>query len=236
MAINKNIYVWLVFLVNKDSIGRMEWELERAGYEDITYYVPMVKVLTKQHKGVLTHKRIPMLFQYGFIRMPLKKAVDRDFLSTLKNKIGGINGYLEDRCRKIRKRPRKNKKGLKVYDVRDIPFATVEAYEITYYKSIEPTLSSHCEDDINKLKKGDFINLKGYPFDNLDAQVVSVNLAKEKVRVTILTGEQTKDIEVSFDNIFFTIYENYDEDKKKEVNYEDIKYQFKKQRILKADD
>ena len=175
-----------------------------------------------------------MLFNYGFIRLPLRKAADKTYLRTLKEKIAGINGYLEDKCRKWRRRP-KIKKGRKVYDIRDVPVATTEAYEIDYFKSLEPTVSTHSSHDIERLKKGDFVNLKGYPFDNLDAQVLSINLNKEKVEVLIFTGDQSKKVEVSFDNIFFTIYENFDEDKMRELNYDDIKFTFQKQRILKAD-
>ena len=134
----------------------------------------------------------------------------------------------------MRKRPRR-KKGKKIYDVRDIPYATIEAYEVEYFKALEPSISTHSASEIERLKKGDYINLKGYPFDNLDAQVISINHAKEKVKVSLISGDQTKEVEVSFDNIFFSVYENYDENKMREQNYEDLKFTFKKQRMLKAD-
>lgn len=44
----------------------------------------MVNVLKKTHKGKMQFEEIPILFNYGFIKMPSEFAYSRPFLNKLK--------------------------------------------------------------------------------------------------------------------------------------------------------
>lgn len=55
----------------------------------------MVNVLKKTHKGKMQFEEIPILFNYGFIKMPSEFAYSRPFLNKLKRNISGIRTWLK---------------------------------------------------------------------------------------------------------------------------------------------
>ena len=72
-------------------------DLEKRGYDDIKAIVPTVTILKgSTSRGKLIYKKEPILFNFGFLKMPSKKAVDRNFLRLLTRNIRGIRGFLKD--------------------------------------------------------------------------------------------------------------------------------------------
>lgn len=64
------------------------------GYKNVKAYVPTVSILKSSRAGKDTYDEVPLLFNYGFIRMSTKKAYDRQYLRKLKRDIPGIMGWL----------------------------------------------------------------------------------------------------------------------------------------------
>lgn len=47
-------------------------------------------------RGKVIYKEEPILFNYGFLKIPTVKALDRDYLRTMARKVPGIRGFLKD--------------------------------------------------------------------------------------------------------------------------------------------
>ena len=83
-------------------------DLEKRGYDDIEAIVPTVTILKgSTSRGKSIYKKEPILFNFGFLKMSAKKAVDRNFLRLLVKRIPGIRGFLKDTTTL---HPRKKKK------------------------------------------------------------------------------------------------------------------------------
>lgn len=90
---------------NCDKINK---ELKEKGYDQIkaTIIIPMVNVLRKLLKGKMVFEEVPVLFNYGFMRMPTKLAFSSYFYNKLRRNISGIRtGYVmthNSRKKKVR--------------------------------------------------------------------------------------------------------------------------------------
>ena len=88
-------YVYCIFYIEKKYCFRINEELKEKGYKNIKAIIPMVNVLKKTHKGKMQFEEIPILFNYGFIKMPSEFAYSRPFLNKLKRNISGIRTWLK---------------------------------------------------------------------------------------------------------------------------------------------
>lgn len=57
--------------------------------------VPTISVLKKSRKGNNEYEDVPLLFNYGFIKMKSEKAFDRYYLNKLKKDIPGIMSFMK---------------------------------------------------------------------------------------------------------------------------------------------
>jgi hypothetical protein len=84
--------------------------------------------------------------------------------------------------------------------------------EISSIVEYSKTCEIYSKEDVDKLKKGMSITLVGYPWDGLTAEVVKVDAKRKKVTVSIDMGYSMQQANVSFDNVFYSIYKGgYDE-------------------------
>lgn len=227
-------YIWVVAYVNADLIHKIPSDLEKSNqYKYIEYVIPTVSVLKKQLKNKDHFKEVPLLFNYGFFKIPILWALNIDLLNKIKNDIGAISNWVKDKA----KRPGP-KKGSKEDDwryelgERDIPIATTNFEAISKCCRIAEELSIFSSEDINNLKEGAIVHLIGYPFEGMKAQVQEINLRNKKVKVLLANmlehgendDEETFDlpVEVHFDNIFYSIYQgSHHEDYNQETFLED---------------
>lgn len=239
---NKKVYVWAIAYIHKELLSRIGYDLEQYGYDElgIECYVPTVKMLKKTFKGKNQYEFIPLLFNYGFFKLPFEKACNPEFLSQFKQRINAIYGWVKDPANTIRISPNLNKdnsgyhKTLKVSDFanetelsnhirKSVKCAVAGIGEIESMKKSEDLFSIFNEDDLNKLSVGDYITLKGYPFDGIPAEIKEINYKKSYIKVLLDIGSQMNEVKVSFENIIYTVYSGYDENHRKEdVTIEDL--------------
>ena len=98
--------VYCIFYLDKKNFGNIKSQLEEAGINDVKAIVPMVNVLKKTRNGKMVYSEEPVLFNYGFMKMDIKKAHNRMFLNKLKKTIPGIHHWVKDT---ITVHPRKKK-------------------------------------------------------------------------------------------------------------------------------
>lgn len=189
-------YAWLICYIDSEQILHIEADLKKKKYGDIEYYIPLVKILKKQFKGKNIYESIPLLFNYGFFKIPITMATNREFLSMMRNDIRGIYAWVKDSMKKAPNSPYFN-----------IPIAIAKPEEIRVLTLEQGNNSIYNSTDLAKVNIGDIVNLKGYPFDNIDAKILRIDFNKCEVKVSLeLDDVLCKEVIVSFDNVFYSIY------------------------------
>ena len=205
-------YKYCVCRLDKKYWKSINEKLKDRGYKNIKALVPTVKILRKSKNGKNFYDELPLLFSYGFIKMPTEKAFNRQFLIKLKKEIPGILNWLRST---ESMHPKKKKKRIdNAEDFDDFSMvATISKKEYKHYKTLSRNNQIFSADDIVNLKIGDYITLRSYPFDGIGAVVNGINLVTKMVTVTIYPENGSLAIQIPIDNVLYSIYQDYDEDK-----------------------
>lgn len=209
--------IWCIAYINRNFIELVSEELKEYGYDDIEAYIPTVKVLKKKFKQKQEFEEVPLLFNYGFFKVSFENACNEEYLSMLRQRITAIYGWVKDPSSIIEKKPPlKDPKGededeFKLHYLEKVPRAAVATdEEVASMVKSAREMNIFSEEDIDSLKKGDYIVLKGYPFDDLPAEVVSISRKSKEVKVKLLLDTAMSEVKVSFENIFYSIYSSFD--------------------------
>lgn len=209
----KNNYVWLVAYIHRDHIHRAEIELEQYGYEEeVEVYIPTVKMLQKKFKGKNVFEFVPLLFNYGFFKVPYKKACDPDFLIKLRSRITCIYGWVKDTTKLNETANLRRDNSDPVNALPGAAMATDK--EISQMMKTSKSLGIFTADDLKRIKIGDSIILQGYPFDSMHAEVTHIDYKKGEVKVKLDMAELIREVTVSFENVFYTVYKDFNEEGK----------------------
>lgn len=213
-------FIWAVAYINSSFISRVQHDLDKfAEYGNIEAYIPTVKILRKQFKGKNEFEYVPLLFNYGFFKIP-RKLVNAEFLGSMKDNILCIYAWVKDTTQLIHEKPTLS---LNKTQPR-ISVATATHDEIARLVNTKSQLSVYSQDEISSLQEGMLITLKGYPFDDMPAVVKEINHKSQKVKVDLLLESIMKEVTVAFENVFYTIYHgHYDETTFKEKSLEEIR-------------
>lgn len=205
-------FCWVVAYIDSSFLKHVERDLGKfPEYEDVEAFIPTVKILKKTFKKENFFEEVPLLFNYGFFKIPRKFGIYKDWLDNMKRNISCIYGWVPDPQKVIETKPklRSDGKPMQYYDS-DVPVATATSYEISELLKASVNIGAHSADELDLINIGDMIILRGYPWENLPATLLEIDHKKQKVKVRIDTGifKQSKEVSVSFDNVFFTIYHN----------------------------
>lgn len=203
--------IWVIAYINREFIDIAKEEIKRYNHKDIEVYIPTVRVLKKKFKNKNHFEFVPLLFNYGFFKIPYNKVMNPEYLSELRQQITCIYGWVKDPA-KIQV---DNRSGLKMDNsnfVDALPTVAIATDEevIRLVKSSE-SMDIFDEKDLGMIKPGDIIKLNGYPFDDMLAEVININPKKREVKVSLYMDLIIKEITVSFENVYYSIYKNHDE-------------------------
>lgn len=213
-------FIWAIAYINRDFLNVVEAELGRYGY-DVEAYIPTVKVLKKQFKGKNVFEFVPLYFNYGFFKVSYEDACNPEFLLQLRSRISCIYGWVKDPANNIKKNislRADNKES-----PRALPgsaFATDR--EISDMIKTGENLNVYSSDELSRFNPGDYIKLKGYPFDDIPCEILEINLNKKEIKVELLLDAIVKEVTVSFENVFYTVYQGYDESIKDDIDFESL--------------
>lgn len=211
-------YIWCIAYIHRDFLDRVQSELKRYKY-DIETYIPTVRVIKKKFKGKNMFEFVPLLFNYGFFKIPYKDACNPDFLMELRSRITCIYGWVKDPAYTVKN----SKVRLNDSDKALPASAFAKDKEIAKLIKTSGNINIYSEEDLDKLKPGDYIELKGYPFENMPAEIISINNKKKEVRVSLLLDVIVKEITVSFENVFYTMYNGgYDDSLTSDISYDEL--------------
>lgn len=204
-------YVYCICRIDTKFWKGINSSLQERGYSDIKCFVPTVQVLLSSKDKKHQYKDVPLLFNYGFIRMRSTKAYNRQFLRELSQNVQGINGFLKSLDYMHPKKLRRRIDNAEDWD--DFSkVATVSRKEFKYYRDLAKANQIYHLSDV-AVKAGETVILKKYPFDGLIAKVLDFNFSNKTVMVEIYPGNGSViKLQLPLDNILYTPYDNYDED------------------------
>lgn len=209
-------YVWCIAYIKPDLMDEAQNHLDRyEEYTDIEIYIPTVKILKKVYKNKPQFKEVPLLFNYGFFKLPKDLACNTEALWLLRERIGVIFSWVK---------PSQVKPIVKVTDL-DINYsklnvATATDEEIATLSKTAKELSVHDSQEVQGLKTGDTVILQGYPFEGLYARVIEINGKSKRVKVKLNAEGMMQMVEVDFQNVFYTVYNSGNENSL--MNHTDI--------------
>ena len=91
----KTPYVYCIFRLDRKYYKRINKDLRSRGYSHARAIIPTVSVLKKSRNGKNEYEDVPLLFNYGFLRLKSDKAFNRYYLNTLKRAIPGIMSFMK---------------------------------------------------------------------------------------------------------------------------------------------
>lgn len=181
--------------------------------------VPTISVLKKSRKGNNEYEDVPLLFNYGFIKMKSEKAFDRYYLNKLKKDIPGIMSFMKS----LDYRPKR--KRLRVDNAEDFDdysvVATITKEEVKKYRRMSRANKIFSVNDITRVGIGDYVVLRGYPFEGIPAIMLESNLTTKTMLVKLYPEmDGSLEIEVPMENVFYSAYHESDEYKMYSADYE----------------
>jgi transcription antitermination factor NusG len=216
-----------VIYIDSKLLKNLDRDLSRCNL-NISIIIPTISILDKKVKGKEIYSEIPLLLNYGFLSIPKKDLNNPNLRDSIKNQISCVSGFLKDYRGNI---------------------CTVSDYEINVTLEQGNKLSIYSGLDFNtkegrqKIREiyeprkdkekgyieGKMVELKGFPFDGLNAQVVKINFSNESVNVLlhINTGNDLilRPVTISFNNLFYSVYDENHDEQIKEKSIEDLKNQ-----------
>jgi hypothetical protein len=205
----ENNTVWLVAYIIRDYIGNVQKDLKKQGFDYVKVYIPTVKILKKQVKGKNIYEEVPLLFNYGFFGMPYERACELENLINMRKKVPCIYSWVKDTFSLFASKPqlRGDNKEFRKPDV-----AIVDENDIINLLKTSEYCSVFSEDSVSKLVKGDYLILKGYPYEGIPAEIIKIDKVDKSVKVKLLLENIIHEVNVSFDNVYYTVYADYDAD------------------------
>ncbi len=181
--------------------------------------VPTISVLKKSRKGNNEYEDVPLLFNYGFIKMKSEKAFDRYYLNKLKKDIPGIMSFMKS----LDYRPKR--KRLRVDNAEDFDdysvVATITKEEVKKYRRMSRANKIFSVSDITRVAIGDYVVLRGYPFEGIPAVILESNLTTKMMLVKLYPEmDGSLEIEVPMENVLYSVYHESDEYKMYSADYE----------------
>lgn len=204
-------YVYCICRIDSKTWKHINNSLQNRGYSDIKCFIPVVHVLSKSKDKKHQYKEVPMLFNYGFIRMRSNLAFDRNFIRKLSHDVEGITSFLWSLDYMHPKKKKRRTDNLEEWD--DFSkVATVTREDFRYYMKTAKANHIYNFNDV-VANVGDTIVLRKYPFDGLMAKVIDFNFTNKTAKVEIYPGKgSVLSLQLPLDNIMYTVYDNYDED------------------------
>lgn len=205
-------FVYCIFYLEKKYYQNTQEQLQQAGFHRLKAIIPMVKILKKTIKGKMQFVEEPVLFNYGFIKMPSEFAYDRQFLNKVKKSVPGIHHWLKDTSTLHPKKKRRRIDNAEDWDDFSL-VATCPRKDVRRFLKISRENQQYNLDDFVRVTPGTFVQLKGYPYEGMSAKVKKVDHNTRTIEldmVTLMGGSLI--LTLPFDNVIYSVYMDYDPD------------------------
>ena len=206
-------HVWCIARIN-EYYPQIPEDLINMGFSEVKTFIPTVKILNKKTKGKNVYKEVPYLFHYGFFRIPLEKAYSRPYLNSIRRKVPGITSRLKGQESMHRKKKKARVDNPDDFDDFSI-VAMVSTKEVRRIRRAAKNKNKQvfANDEIANLKIGDYVILRGYPFEGVDATILDLDLRNRMVKVEMYPQMGQMVMKLPLDNVVFSIYNDFNENK-----------------------
>jgi hypothetical protein len=205
---------YIVYRLNPALHEAINKDLKRLGlHRRVKSIVPCINYIIPKKEKASIHK-VPMLFHYGFLRMSPKLAYNREFLKTLIEKIPAIKSIVEAPTSLHKKRGKKPRVTSRdIWDDYSKP-AEISKREIQRLNALSRRAPFYSAHDLSKLKAGELITLKGYPWEGIQVLIDEIHLSDKTATIKFLqvsknTGAKLK---VPLEHIVYSAYSEYEPD------------------------
>ncbi len=233
-------HTYCIAYINRKLLTKLQHDLMRCDLQ-IEVVIPTVNVLTKKFKGKEHFDEVPLMLNYGFVKVNDIDLYNLEFFRDIAAKINCISGFLKEKSedgtvsiatttKKAVNQVLKAGKRMSIYTGMD--FNTLKGRD-----EIRRKYEPHRNDN-GEFIDGKVITLKGYPFDGVEAQIIKIKFAKCEVEVLLQLGLDENTIAqpatISFHNMFYTIYDEADEEQEsmRERSIEDMTYTHKNPELV----
>ena len=199
-------FVYAIVRVNDETFLNIQHELDIAGFSYLKAVVHHVPVLVSTRGGgKKEYIQVPLLFNYGFIRVPLELLYNREFVNEIPKVVPSIYGWLLSP-------EHLHKKKIKMrVDNRDIwddftQVAIASKKEVLHLKRLAKAHQVFGLEDLATVPIGSYITLRGYPYEGLGATLLEVNLNTKQVKVQICETIASLDIWLDFEHVYYSPY------------------------------
>lgn len=206
----KSSYVYVVCRVDNKKFHTITQDFKKNKIKGLKLIIPTLDVLRKTRGCKNHYETVPLLFNYGFIRMKRALAYDKPFLNHVCKKVPGIHSWVKSLEPLHRKRLKQRIDNAEDFD--DFSkVALVSKAEIDRLLDLTQHNKIYSQSDITDLSLGSYVTLRGYPYEGMEATVLEINLNEKTVRVQLYPSEiSTMVIELPFENVLYSIYDDFD--------------------------
>lgn len=202
-------HVYCICYLDTKYYKYIDSDLKEKGFKHMKAIIPTVKIL-RYNRNKPTHVEVPILFNYGFIRMSSKDAYSRDTLNKVKKAIQGIKGWVKSPESLHPKKKKARIDNMEIFDdFSKVALATKA--EVRYLKKLSRENKRFSVDNLN-IKIGEYLVLKGYPYDGINATVLAVNHNTQMVKLLLYPENGKMELNLPFDSVIYSVYENYEID------------------------
>lgn len=201
--------VYCIFYIDREYYTTLNEELSDKGYGKIKAIVPTVRILRKIVHGTKVYEDIPLLFNYAFMKIPRELAYSRGFMRKLKDDIRGIRGWLKSPESLHPKKKKKRVDNMDIFDDFSL-VATATKKEVRYFQRLSRKNKRYSFKDIMKIKVGDYLVLKSYPYDGIDATIEDINYKTNMITLMLYPTLGKMKVTLTFDQVLDSVYSNYD--------------------------
>ena len=91
--------------------------------------------------------------------------------------------------------------------------ATATRQEVRRFRRMAKLNKRFSVENLGIIKVGDYVVLRGYPFDGVDANIIDINYTSNLVKLLLYPENGKMEISLPFDNVLYSVYHNFDPDK-----------------------
>lgn len=205
-------YSYCIFYLDNKYYKDINKDLRACGYRHIRAIIPTVRFIKqKSSRGADVYQEEPILFNYGFMKIPTSLIYDRVFLNKVKRLIPGIRGWLKSSEPLHRKRG-KRRRVENAEDFDDFSKVAIVSRKVVRYFIELAKINSYLDyNDIVSLHPGNYIRLSCYPYIGADAIVEEVDNNNNKIRLNLYPNKYKDQFKVwlPLDMVAYNVYQDY---------------------------
>lgn len=203
--------VYCICYLEDKYYKQINLDLVEKGFTNVRAIIPTLTLTKRTSRNKPFYKEVPVLFNYGFIKMPQNLAFSRDFLNKLRKVIPGIRSWVKSPESLHAKKKKLRIDNMDIFD--DFSMVAIATKtEVRYFQRLARNNKKFSEKDIKRVSVGDYVMLRGYPYEGMEATILSINSKTRKIKLLAYPETGKLELTLPLDNVLYDVYDNYEPD------------------------